>query len=141
MNQHEGLPGSRYSVLLVEDTLSAEARCRALLGTDFLIIRAANAHAVGLVLAEWTAQGRNFDAVIVDLTLERDYSDALPIIKMFRKASPKIPILVWTKHSDEIIRGALSAGANRALKKYVNDKDLSKVLVAMINEGRDSNDE
>jgi CheY-like chemotaxis protein len=134
MNVSEEFLGSKYSVLLVEDTLSGEERCRDLLGSDFLIIRAANAHLAGLVLEEWSVQGRNFDAAIVDLTLERDYEDGLPVIRALRIANTKLPILIWSKHSDQVISEALLAGANRALKKYVNDRDLGKVLIAMINE-------
>lgn len=123
---------ARIPILLVEDTLSAEERCRTLLGNEFSVIRAPDTHAAPSKLEEMVAQGCFPKCVIIDLTLETNYSDAFPLITLFHKEHPRLPILIWTKHSDEIIEQALARGATFALKKYVNDKNMAKVVTDLI---------
>jgi DNA-binding NtrC family response regulator len=125
----------RLPILLVEDTLSAEERCRDLLGGPggrFFVRRAPDTHAAPAVLQEMADEGSFPKCVIIDLTLERNYTDAFPLIELFHKKHPRLPILIWTKHSEEIIEQAMDKGATFALKKYVNDKNMEKVVIDLI---------
>lgn len=126
--------GNKIPVLLVEDTNAGEARCHKLLGPDFNILRAKDPTDATDAFQEM-AEGNFFpQCIIVDLTLENDYEDAFPLMSAIRKTYPRLPIVIWTKHSDEIKQDALKAanGVSVALSKYVDDDNMKDVVMDLI---------
>jgi DNA-binding NtrC family response regulator len=130
--------GKRIPVLLVEDTNAGEARCHKLLGADFNIRRAKDPTDATDTFQEMAEGNFSPQCIIVDLTLENDYEDAFPFMTAIRQTYPRLPIVIWTKHSDEIKQEALTAanGVSVALSKYVDDDQLRDVVMNLIEQGK-----